>query len=209
MEIDLNQLPIPDWGAHCPVCRYALVGLPGHRCPECGADLDMSEIVQTWHRLRPPRRTGDERPIPAWGIQCRNCRRLLDGSDSLKCPGCGAATDGAHLRPPGEWFVVDETLAGDVPLPTVEILLAGRYVPYVRRSDKLLREIYFGPRMIGSRLLVPTEFYFDVIGILRGAAADMRAARVCENQNPWTCDSCGEEVPAHFDVCWNCQRERT
>ena len=69
MDIDLNTLPIPDWGLICPKCRYPLVGLPAHRCPECGTEFDMADVVQTWHRLRDPRFTGHELPLPDFGLQ--------------------------------------------------------------------------------------------------------------------------------------------
>ena len=45
MPVDLNQLPIPDWGLRCPTCSYLLKGLPSHRCPECGTQLPMAGLV--------------------------------------------------------------------------------------------------------------------------------------------------------------------
>ena len=29
-----------------------------------------------------------------------------------------------------------------------------------------------------------------------------------ENEQPWQCPNCGEEVDAPFETCWNCGRER-
>ncbi|RMF77629.1 MAG: hypothetical protein D6744_11140, partial [Planctomycetota bacterium] len=67
MELDVWQLPIPDWGLTCPRCRYPLRGLPSHRCPECGTDLDMEKLVEPWSRIREPRFDGTQLPIPNFG----------------------------------------------------------------------------------------------------------------------------------------------
>lgn len=41
--------------AHCPCCGYALRGLTGRRCPECGTEFDPASPVNTfvvgWPRL--------------------------------------------------------------------------------------------------------------------------------------------------------------
>ena len=207
MEIDVNQLPIPDWGLTCPCCRYALVGLPTHRCPECGTHLDMSAIIQPWHRLREPRYTGDERPIPNWDIHCQRCDTRLDGRESFECPGCGAPTDGESLKPRREWFLIEKQTCGELPLAGVQSLLAAEYVPFTYATDKALRAIYGGTDIIGSRLLVPREFYFDVLSLIHEAEQTLGHVRDHPAEG-WTCPKCNEDVPAHFDVCWNCEYER-
>ena len=35
-----------------------------------------------------------------------------------------------------------------------------------------------------------------------------RDASVPVEGSNWRCDNCGEEVPANFSSCWNCQRDR-
>jgi len=207
-EIDLNQLPIPDWGLHCPRCRYLLRGLPSHRCPECGTALDMSAIVKPWHRLRDPRFTGRELPFPDFGFDCRGCRRPLAGARRWNCPHCGAAFEPGAFVPAGrEWLVVDQPFCGAVPLAGVEILLAHERVPYARHPSRLLREIYGGTPVVGSRLLVPMEFFFEVRWLVRRAEREMVEARRHADE-AWRCQACGEDVPLHFEVCWNCQAPR-
>lgn len=207
MTVDIHQLPIPDWGLVCPRCKYALLGLPSHRCPECGLDLNMEEIVQTWTRLRPPRLTGQERPLPDFGLHCRTCDAALAGATDDGCPACGGAFEMADWRPTQDWFVIDADLRGDMPPATVVPLLAEAQVPYVRRvqGEGTLREIYLGPRMTPESVAAPREFYFEVRALLCEARAAMAAARTAR---AWTCPACGKRVPGNFDVCWSCETPR-
>ena len=207
MEIDLNILPIPDWGLECPQCRYPLVGLPGHRCPECGTAFDMADVVKPWHRLRGPRFTGGELPLPDFGLLCHVCRHPLAGARRRACPDCGVPFDLEAIRPRRNWFIVDQAMCGEVSLAGLEPLLAAEHVPHMRAHGKLLAEIYGVAKIVGSRLLVPAEFYFELLWLIRNAANEIEQVRR-EPGTPWTCPNCGEEVPEHFKVCWNCETAR-
>ena len=208
MEIDLNSLPIPDWGLVCPRCRYSLVGLPTHRCPECGTRFEMAEIVKPWHRLRDPRFTGRELPFPDFGLRCRRCERPLAGAPRRQCPHCDTPFNPEQLLiSRGDWFIIDKHLCGEVPLAGLEALLAAELVPHQRAAGTLLVEIYGGTDIVGSRLLVPREFYFEVLWLIRRTATEMVHTRR-EPGTDWTCPNCGEAVPGHFDVCWQCETGR-
>jgi predicted amidophosphoribosyltransferase len=207
MEIDLDHLPIPDWGVLCPKCRYPLVGLPSHRCPECGTKLDMGEIVKTWHRLRDPRFTGHELPQPDFGLLCDACHQPLAGTTTFQCPSCGVAFDPEAIRPRRKWFLVDQIMCSDVALASLEALLGTEHVPYMHASGKLLAEIFGFRRIVGSPLLAPREFYFEVLWLIRQAAQELQHVRQQPGER-WTCANCGEKVPNHFDVCWNCETAR-
>ena len=207
MEIDLNILPSPDWGLECPQCRYPLVGLPGHSCPECGTAFDMAGVVKSWHRLREPRFSGHELPLPDFGLLCHACRHPLAGARRRACPDCGAPFDPESIRPRRNWFIVDQGMCGDVSLAGLEPLLAAERVPHMRAHGKLLAEIYGVAKIVGSRLLVPAEFYFELLWLIRDAAKEIEQIRR-EPVTPWTCPNCGEEVPGHFKVCWSCEQPR-
>lgn len=207
MDIDLNALPIPDWGLECPRCRYPLIGLPSHRCPECGTKFDMADVVKPWHRLREPRFTGHELPLPDFGLLCHACRYPLAGAARRACPDCGAPFDPESIRPRRTWFIVDQSLCGDVSLAGLEPLLATECVPHMRAHGKLLAEIYGVANIVGSRLLVPAEFYFELLWLLRRSVKEIEQVRQHPG-SPWTCPNCGEEVPHHFNVCWNCEQPR-
>ena len=207
MEIDLWQLPIPDWGLECPKCRYLLRGLPSHRCPECGTKFEMAEVVRPWHRLRDPRFSGHELPLPDFGLRCRVCQEPLAGAPTHRCPSCTAGFDPESIRPQRKWFIVDQEMCGDVTLAGLETLLAVEHVPYTRAHRKALAEIYGVTEIIGSRLLVPREFFFEVLWLIRRATQDIQRVRE-QPEADWTCPHCGEVVPGHFDVCWNCETSR-
>ncbi len=207
MSIDINRLPIPDWGLVCPRCNYPLRGLPEHRCPECGHAFRMEDVVKPWHRLRPPRFTGEELPLPDFDLHCRRCDQPLAGAVSRACPHCAAPFAPGDFLPPRAWFVIDQALAHDLALAGVESMLAAENVPFTRATGKALAEIYGTAPIVGSSLLAPTDFYFEVRWLLQRAREAIEQRRR-QPQADWTCPACGEAVPGHFDVCWNCQTPR-
>lgn len=200
MEVDLNQLPIPDWDLECPNCRYPLRGLPEHRCPECGTPFDVGEIVRSWSRLRPPRISGDTRPLPALGIHCPGCNRPLDGLAGRNCPGCGREISAQSLRPRSEWFRLESS---DVPLAAIEVRLAGEQVPFLRMRPASLRDLYFGSTVIGTPLMIPSEFELEVLSLVAELREELRIAASGPRKET-ACASCGEAIPDNFEVCWNC-----
>ena len=208
MDVDLQQLPIPDWGLLCPSCRYPLKGLPRHRCPECGLQFDINELIRSWTRLREPRFTGQELPVPDFGLTCGTCGEPLTGAESCACPHCHAGFDLAAQQPPTPWFVLDRDLCGDVPIPTLQVLLAAEDLPHVPVKEKTLSEIYMGQSMTITRLRVPTEFFFETLWLIRHAQVEMEAARTLGRAQRWPCGQCGEENPGNFELCWNCGEAR-
>lgn len=207
MDIDLYQLPIPGWDIRCPTCGYALAGLPSHRCPECGTKFDVRELVQTWTRLREPRFTGAELPVPDFGLACPECGEPAAGWGSRSCPACGRVVRVADWLPSGKWFLIDQHMAGKVPLAAIEAVLGAELVPYMHVRDTPTREIMMGPRAIGARLRVPCEFFFDTCWLIQQVTAESARVRA-DRPADWVCEACGERVPGHFDLCWNCQQAR-
>ncbi len=208
MEIDWYQLPIPDWGLTCPTCGYPLRGLPQHRCPECGTDLDMAALIRPWTRLRDPRFTGRERPLPDFGLLCRACGRALAGAPRDVCLHCGRQFDVEDWRPPREWFVLDAALVGPLPIPGVQALLANELVPHFPVGELSVAEIYGGRSSTINALRIPREFYFEVRWLVQRALADLRAARAARGRGDWRCAACDAPNPGHFELCWNCERPR-
>lgn len=210
MDIDIEQLPIPDWGLECPGCHYPLRGLPAHRCPECGRDLVMTELVKPWHRVRPPRITGAELPIPGyWNAKCKRCQAPLAGASRHACGLCGEAFDPQDLRPSKPWFILDSFLCGPLPIPGVHALLEQEHVPHFEVQDDALRKVYGTPSMTVTQLRVASEFYFEVLWLLDKARREFDAARQMGAQHEWPCTHCQESNPGHFEVCWNCGEPRT
>ncbi len=204
MDVDIHQLPIPDWGLHCPNCDYLLVGLPEHRCPECGTQLDMEGLCGTWATLRPPRYGGKELPLPDFGLTCRSCGAPLAGCATFHCGVCRRSFDPQRDAPLRPWFTIDSSLAAEIPLALLPIRFAEEEIPFVPEPGKLFRDLALGSRSIGGALRVPRAYYFDVLELLERLRREMRAARELPLGGDWRCARCGENVPAHFETCWNC-----
>jgi hypothetical protein len=57
-------------------------------------------------------------------------------------------------------------------------------------------------------LCVDDEFYQQAMDLLR-PHYDMQRQSDREVFQDWVCESCGENVPGAFDVCWNCEAPRS
>ena len=202
MQIDLFELPIPDWGLSCPTCDYLLRGLPSHRCPECGTRLDMAKLVQTWTRLRAPRFTGAESPFPDLGLSCAACGQPLAGAERAACPGCKQAFDARLLRPAKTWFSVEPEMHRPLPVQMVESILVAEQVPCMVREGRSA----FG--VAWWQLMVPSEFYFEFLWLIRRARQQIESERARNHDRRWQCAHCNESNPDGFEVCWNCQTAR-
>ncbi len=202
MEIDIEQLPIPDWNLVCRTCGYPLKSLPRHRCPECGLEVVMSELVQPWTRLREPQFTGRELPLPDFGLVCGDCEVPLAGATEFRCPGCRAPFDPRDGAPAGKWYKIPPALLGELPPQVVEIVLAEEFIPYVRRERRDLSRILGVDALADVRIEVPGEFYFDLLAGLR--RHELTAADPTDPD--WTCSNCQEPNPPTFTICWNCHR---
>ena len=200
MEIDLQQLPIPEsWDIPCPGCGYSLCGLPAHRCPECGLDLVMEDIIKPWHRLRDPHFTGLELPFPDFGLACGACESPLAGAERHACPTCGDAFDPLARLPEKDWFAAESWMIHDMPQPLLEMILVAEYIPHTFREFRSP----FGfesLEMVASR-----EFFFDFLAVVRRERIQMADNRDAARTGQWRCGGCDEENPPNFDVCWNCE----
>jgi hypothetical protein len=209
MEIDLAQLPVPDWPLNCPRCGYPLRGLPEHRCPECGEPFDVQALTRPWTRLRDPRFTGHELPLPDFGLTCAACGGPLAGATQRSCALCQAPFDPESYRPREPWFVLDGSLCRGVPVSMVQMLLTSEQLPHLPVGEMTIGEIYGGQTMMVQRLRVPREFFFEVLWLIREAQRDIAAVRARGPQQEWHCGHCGAGNPGHFEVCWNCQRPKS
>lgn len=207
MDIDLNQLPIPDWGVECPRCRYPLVGLPSHRCPECSLEFDMGEVVQTWHRLRPPRFTGHEDPFPDYGLFCRRCSEPLAGARGGVCAHCGRKFDPDDFLPKKSWRLINPSLYGGVSAAALAPILAAERIPHIYAANETVREVFGISNLVDARVMIPKEFYFDALWLIKEKADALRQVREQAPTN-WRCATCGHDVPGHFEICWNCEAVR-
>ncbi len=202
MEIDIDQLPIPDWNLACRNCEYPLKGLSEHRCPECGQQIIMGELVEPWMRLREPQFTGRELPLPDFSLLCGDCDAPLAGATEFRCPGCEAPFDPRDGAPSGKWHKIPPALLGELSSQVVEIILTEEFIPYVRREQRDLSRILGFDTLVDVRLEIPSEFYFDLLAALR--RHELTAADPADPD--WTCSNCHEPNPATFKICWNCHR---
>jgi hypothetical protein len=54
---------------------------------------------------------------------------------------------------------------------------------------------------------VPIAFYIDALWLIQQVKAESAGVREGRTAD-WLCADCGEQVPGHFDLCWNCQQAR-
>ncbi len=202
MEIDIEQLPIPDWNLACPKCGNPLKSLPRHCCSECGSKVVMSELVQPWMRLREPQFTGCELPLPDFDLLCGACEAPLAGATELRCPGCRAPFDLRDSAPRSEWYKIPPSPRSGLPPQIVELILADEFIPYLRRESRDLSHILGLDPLADVRLEVPSDFYFDLLAAMR--RHELAAADPADPD--WTCANCQESNPATFSTCWNCQQ---
>lgn len=203
MYIDLHQLPIPDWDVECPVCKYPLKGLPSHRCPECGLQLDMEKIVQTWTRLRPPFFTGRELPVPDFGLHCRHCDAALTGAPTHRCPQCSLPFDLPALAPRDAWFKLDVDWSGNLPLAPLAATLLDEAVPHVLESNDAFSSVYGTSHPGSARIRVRAEYFFDTLWLIARERARLRAL-IQKGVSRARCKACGASNPPNFELCWKC-----
>jgi len=204
-DIDIYALPIPDFGLHCPDCDYALVGLPQHRCPECGLSFDMADLVRPYTVLRPPETTGDELPMPDFGLRCPDCAEPLAGAERHECPACGRRFSMDEFRSGRDWVIVFNS-ADAVQLSFARLVLRDNLVPTLATEDEFRKAIgAVGLKGLGPRIEVPRAFFFEAKLILRREAARIEAARADGTaEQERDCPHCGEPNPLTFELCWNC-----
>jgi hypothetical protein len=77
--LDVNRLPLPDWGLKCLHCGAALAGVAEHCCAACGEPFSVFVLLAR------------QRPIADVGLVCPQCGYLLTGLMEERCPECGTA----------------------------------------------------------------------------------------------------------------------
>jgi len=209
--------PVPALDLYCEECGYSLNGLPEHRCPECGAGFSVRELLDAstefsaaWNvretdpidhylKKREPTFTGQERPLPDFGLFCEECGLSLAGAPADVCPDCQQPLRLPEVVSRGGWVNLTRFVAGPLQ-PVVKSILYQNGIPYLLGSSGL-SNIYtgIGP-YVEERLLVPQEFFFDALYAL----ADATQPASTEPAADWTCPECTESVPGGFDVCWKC-----
>jgi hypothetical protein len=209
MDIDITALPVPDCDLRCPRCDYPLRGLPTHRCPECGRKFNIERLLRPWTRLRAPRFTGDELPFPDFGLSCSACGTPLCGAPTRDCLQCRAPFDPQATRPPRSWFLLDVRLGGGFALAALEPLLAAERIPYIPVDLHSVTNVPVGIPITSRPVLVPSEFYFELLWLLRQRRRGPADGGSSTTRAPaWRCPACGQRVPGNFELCWSCQAAR-
>jgi|ERR1043166_3094894 hypothetical protein len=156
-------------------------------------------------------------PIPDLGLRCLSCGYLLAGLPSHVCPECGRKIKIEEHIPPGDWPLV--FLDGSVVkvTPAVSSLMKTYQIPHMpiipsSGSEEIGAAFGQGHASnLSSELRVPRHCFFDAIDLLRRQMLGEpmpEPPELIPAQHDWNCGKCGEENPATFDVCWNCQAER-
>lgn len=233
MTVLARHRPIPDLDMHCPNCGYSLTGLTGDRCPECGQPFSLAEMLEGMIApelaavmaaqfadppdahvpRRPPAFTGRERPLPDFGLTCAACGIQLAGAAANQCPSCRRPFDLDALVPRLDMVDISR-LIPPVLAPASRSVLYEAGVPYFVQVGAFER--LYGVASGHQRVVIPREYVFDALHALAEATPVVNALLHVEAQHPgsapetgWTCPACSESVPAHFEICWNCQEPRS
>lgn len=154
------------------------------------------------HRKRDPTYDGNERPLPDFGLVCADCDAPLSGAEADACPECGSPFDLAALISRGDWVDISPYVPRCLAMLSKRILYEAE-IPYVMDNDGLQR-LYGGTLpAVSTKLRVPREFFFDALAAFAQAARPHPASV----EGEWVCPACDEEVPAGFEVCWNCGQD--
>ena len=159
----------------------------------------MSEPSDHYVKKREPFFTGEERPLPDFGLVCGRCNQSLAGAQEGSCPHCGGAFDLEEIMPTRDWFNVASYVPDEL-LPQARGILYENNIPYVV-NDAGLREVYGGAAPYAwVKVLVPEEFFLDAMHAFVEVSKGIEEPA----EEEWICDSCGEKVPGNFTICWNC-----
>jgi len=209
--------PIPDIGLTCPKCDYQLQGLMNQRCPECGTKFRVRQMLLDQSALgivalpnladpadhhlqkREPTYSGNEQPLPDFGLLCAKCDKPLTGSADGVCQHCKQPFDLPALIPGRAWVDISAYIPEEMRMlanPT----LYGAHVPYLEDNAGLQTAYGMNLPFVSRRLTVPREFFFDALAAIASVSVNDAIGQTGE----WQCPACGEAVPTDFDICWNC-----
>jgi predicted amidophosphoribosyltransferase len=218
LQLIARHRPIPDVGLRCPGCDYNLAGLLGSRCPECGRWFVLSEVIEelieagaadrvpaasphkSYLKTREPVFTGRERPLPDFGLCCEGCDQPLAGAPDDRCPRCGEQFTIPDPGEHGRWMRIEDYVPREL-LVQLKTLLVGAEIPYIADATRTASDTGHAPHIVAG-LQIPREFFFDALYTFEEAMrppADFA-------RRPWVCPACAEDVPAGFEICWNCGR---
>jgi predicted amidophosphoribosyltransferase len=148
---------------------------------------------------RAPLFTGQERPLPDFGLHCAACEQPLAEAAGDLCSHCGERFD-LSLAPGKNWLSVEPFVPRHL-IETCCSILHGAGIPHMRGRDMLMLTKPTARRRIPTaHIVVHRDFYFDALYHLAEAARPTSQVA----SDPWICSSCDEQVPGGFEICWNC-----
>ena len=167
-------------------------------CPVCGGELPLKAFFKEWN---PTSKYDAQNPA----LECPSCFAPL----RPKCLRAGIITVAALISSIALMVVVIKTFGENESASMAAVVAFFASVYWIEKS--LLRRLITWRQVASDErvtFVLPTKAERDAREADMRAEAEavrVEAAREAAEYPPWSCLTCSEVNPGHFELCWKCK----